>query len=332
MATQTPIARRGWVEVTFQTDIEGIELESERDNGLELPLFPPPTEKLDRSIFEGEILYASVDESSLLFNDMSYRFNHQQRPVRSCLNGKSIAYKTDNKQAHRLKLQNSLQVVGVAAKNVIYDAIPGESTKDQPVGIVNGLITMMNTSKTPVQAGDLILARVPDPDGGPQVDTRKGYNERTYISQNRRVLETVAWNRDSCKKYRVDFYDNQTDTVHFPDLVDFVARLDIAGAKAIFVDGKVSNAADVRAAANVKDVPDANFKTALSLLQVLYTSEDEALVSDDDDNFHESMFKAIRALCSVFMSRVVGVAQTDAPAGYKFDCLVTPAIRGYMDR
>lgn len=115
--------------------------------------YGPPTLNKDRSIKAGEVLF-------------TYRKNRlgpdQQPSVRSVLNGALFAR---NNKSH----EDQIRIVGVSAKDVEYDAGHYDlDPSDDPVAVVSGTITAVNTGSHKIQAGDAVQAYLPPPGGPPQ--------------------------------------------------------------------------------------------------------------------------------------------------------------------
>ncbi len=133
----------------------------------------------DRSIKRGELLYDRMGKT------MPKLGQFQQPYVTTILNGATVVEPS--------KLEDEIRVLGMARKDVEYDAKRGEfDPSDDPVVDVSGLTTVLNTGTDTIRPGDAIEWFMTDPDHRYQI--RDGVN---YFSPNRLTLGVRPMSIDS---------------------------------------------------------------------------------------------------------------------------------------
>jgi len=149
------IAPRAQIVVNCLHDTNGIlsdHLLLNRDNAQKQYLAPYGTtsDAANRSIIAGEIM----------FEVKAYNQGSQQPKTRSCLTGLLITnhFKNDAERT-KYEIWKRLRVVGIAKKTALFNK---SGAVEDPVAVVAGLITILNTGKASVRRGDWIMASLPD--------------------------------------------------------------------------------------------------------------------------------------------------------------------------
>ena len=165
---------RAHVVVNCKMDTDGIREDVQNSQSAEktkLRIYNPLTEKKGHRIRRGEILWTFREYNAVRPNP------HQQPFVRAALNGALIKRDaslgingmfnssvpcTVKKVAMR-QFMRKIRPVGLSNKDIDFDGVIGNDPKDHPVATISGLMTTRNTGTDFIQAGQLIVAALPDP-------------------------------------------------------------------------------------------------------------------------------------------------------------------------
>ncbi len=165
---------RAHVVVNCKMDTDGIREDVQNSQSAEktkLRIYNPLTEKKGHRIRRGEILWTFREYNAVRPNP------HQQPFVRAALNGALIKRDTSLgingmfnssvpctvKKVAMRQFMRKIRPVGLSNKDIDFDGVIGNDPKDHPVATISGLMTTRNTGTDFIQAGQLIVAALPDP-------------------------------------------------------------------------------------------------------------------------------------------------------------------------
>jgi hypothetical protein len=326
MLSDGPVTKRAHVTVTGEYDALGVQYHADKLSSADA--------NQDCSVYcdaprnpEGN----SMQEGDILVEDMSSnRYNAFQQPyLRSNIGGTTVEKVADNpadpagvKKKIAQKTLETLRPVGFCEAPVDCDAI---GSKGQPVAVISGIMTVTNTSKHHITRGDLIIAGLPEPNG----------NKRKVIPNCPLAPGTVPTDMDMDAQLRnalpMDPMQELAaavivlvnEVLDGADGVDFKKLTTALGLPATYAKLKTFDPKKLQAT-------NASWKAARLIAK---NATDALLENKTADVLTEVGAKLVpgsAVLMSTILSRIMGVAQTDAAENKRFDIMITPTPRSLV--
>lgn len=258
-------------------------------------LYDPPTNSLDRSIKMGETAFERTKASYMPGTDEEAHvrtvlngMTHPTRAPEAPPNGEDPAdWKRTRTEIMMKELRGSIRFVGVALKDVAYDASrPDIPPSDAPVLAVSGHLTVTNTGEKHIRVGDAVEAYLVTPSA-----SLNQYNDDVNMfSPNRAVVgyRPLVLERSFEKELESN-----------PELQAAIRAL---VAKAAVAAKTQQTAEEAYAEFTEKLAKDPKHAKACDLLLYLVRTK----------------------TCDAIMSKYVGVATTSATQGSRFNIAIQP--------
>jgi hypothetical protein len=348
-----PIAPRGHVELNCRHDEENIRTEQYLwDNNGPMKYDVPydfPKDVKERAVYEGEIVWEIVNPS----------LGGQQQPfVRSNFAGMLIdKVAGGNQEEKRRRMRKKIRWVGIARTTSTYDHIGG---KGDPVAIVNGLITMTNSSNERIPRGAWIMARVPGMSGS----NRKPRPTAETVPVTTKTLRDVVLDENDTK----DMLETETSREFFKTMLAWtnlvvsgmIAHKYGSGSEAgkAALTGTYFSTEDVQAGMErlrrltkcTKRTAEYEFEfggakgedTLGDSIPIQKTGPPDALAEAWSNSIQSNSYlmrefnRALMPISGMMMSQIAsdiqGISTTDAKPGAKFDIVASPVARSLIEQ
>jgi flagellar basal body-associated protein FliL len=334
-------AARSHVLINCKSDQDGITEDTlnaaSRSTNL-FRLYDAPSDKTGYFIHRGDILWTLKSSS----RRNRSKWNDQQPIVRSVVNGLMLPTVTGlptqvevaNYALYKKQFMRNIRIVGLSNKDVSFGtAANGAKTGragDDPVAVISGLLTTCNTGNKAIEAGQIILAQLPDPN-----EVQQGsYDLHEYASRDRKVMRTVPMAKMGLNINLITLGAITRSIFINPNFVGLFMNKTPAEIKQLFEDYNQYkiNPADVPAGSRLNDA------SVLAAWENLAPSEvaiNDDAVNDEILNLfmrNSKKFNNVITEAETYMrdslneqlQTMVGVATTSAVPGNRFDIMVQP--------
>jgi hypothetical protein len=237
----------------------------------------------------------------------SSQFNQQQPTVRAALNGAvmdrgdilsaeidATPNNTTDLPEMKAAFMHNIRIVGLSNKDVPFNG-------DDPVAVVSGLLTTTNTGDDIIEAGQIVVAKLPDPSKRQKV-AYGGYGG------DRKVLQTAPLSKVT---FQVD-------------IASLIAPISIA-LNALVVQAIKNNAKSPALLAKTVQISSLVKELLSSISEAeLQSAQTKAMGDDDMKKAMDEVSNVFRLALNQELQTMVGIAVSSASAGNQFDIMVQP--------